>query len=64
MRGLTGGYTPPDDACTTYRALLDGLADLEADMHRHVHKENNILFPRAGAVEAELRSRAGRRGDD
>jgi regulator of cell morphogenesis and NO signaling len=62
LRALTGGYTPPDDACTTYRALLDGLADLEADLHRHVHKENNILFPRAGAVEAGLLSLAGRQG--
>jgi regulator of cell morphogenesis and NO signaling len=61
MRTLTGDYTPPDDACTTYRALLDGLADLEFDMHRHVHKENSILFPRAAAVEAELLSLANGR---
>jgi regulator of cell morphogenesis and NO signaling len=44
---LTRRYTPPPDACNTFRAWLDGLAELEADMHRHVHKENNILFPRA-----------------
>jgi regulator of cell morphogenesis and NO signaling len=64
LRALTGGYVPPDDACTTYRALLAGLADLEADMHRHVHKENNILFPRARAAEAELRARAQRLRDE
>jgi regulator of cell morphogenesis and NO signaling len=47
MRQLTGGYTPPADACNTYRAMYDALAELESDMHQHVHKENNILFPRA-----------------
>ncbi|MEP0841441.1 MAG: iron-sulfur cluster repair di-iron protein [Phycisphaerae bacterium] len=54
MRRLTGGYAPPPEACNTYRALLDGLAELEADLHRHIHKENNILFPRAAALEARL----------
>ncbi len=47
LRKLTDGYVPPAGACNTYRAMLDGLAELEADMHRHVHKENSILFPRA-----------------
>lgn len=47
MRKLSSDYTPPGDACNTFRATLDGLAQLEADMHQHVHKENNILFPRA-----------------
>jgi len=47
MNALSDGYTPPDDACGTFRAALDGLARLEADMHQHVHKENNLLFPRA-----------------
>lgn len=55
MRDLTGGYAPPGDACNTYRALLAGLAELEADTHRHIHKENNILFPKAVAAEAALR---------
>jgi regulator of cell morphogenesis and NO signaling len=54
MRALTNGFTPPADACPTYRALLAALADLEADMHRHVHAENNVLFPRAVRLEAEL----------
>jgi regulator of cell morphogenesis and NO signaling len=52
MRALTGGYVPPSDACNTYRAYFDGLAEFERDMHRHVHKENSVLFPKA--VEAEL----------
>lgn len=47
MRELTDGFQPPMDACNTWRALYAGLADLESDMHRHVHEENNILFPRA-----------------
>lgn len=47
LRDLTNGYTPPTDACATFRTVLDGLRELEADMHQHVHKENNILFPRA-----------------
>jgi regulator of cell morphogenesis and NO signaling len=54
LRRLTGDYRPPADACNTYRAMLDGLAELEVDMHRHVHKENNILFPRAIGREADL----------
>jgi regulator of cell morphogenesis and NO signaling len=47
MRRLTGGFVPPADACNTYRALLDSLKELEADMHQHVHLENNVLFPAA-----------------
>jgi regulator of cell morphogenesis and NO signaling len=58
LRSLTGGYTPPAGACNTYRALLDGLADLEADLHLHVHKENNILFPKARDAEAAPSGRA------
>jgi regulator of cell morphogenesis and NO signaling len=53
MRRLTGGYALPADGCNTYRAAMAGLADLEADMHAHVHKENNILFPRAARLVAE-----------
>lgn len=49
---LTDGYTPPDWACNTFRALYDSLAHLEKDMHQHVHKENNVLFPKAIAAAA------------
>lgn len=52
LHELTNGYTPPDWACNTYRAMLDGLAAFERDMHVHVHKENNILFPKAIELEA------------
>lgn len=50
FRELTDGYAPPEWSCNTFRALYDGLARLERDMHQHVHKENNVLFPRALAA--------------
>jgi regulator of cell morphogenesis and NO signaling len=56
MRVLTGNYTPPAEACTTYRALLHALSELEQDLHRHVHKENNILFPRACEMDRRMTS--------
>ena len=52
LRELTDGYTPPDWACNTYRAMLDALTHLEGDLHQHIHKENNVLFPRALEMEA------------
>jgi len=55
MRELTNGFTAPEDACNTFKAMLAGLAEVEADMHRHVHKENEILFPKAVEAEAKLR---------
>ncbi|MBX6311730.1 MAG: iron-sulfur cluster repair di-iron protein [Isosphaeraceae bacterium] len=54
LRTLTGGYAPPADACNTFRAMLNGLAELETDLHYHVHRENNILFPGAKSAEAEM----------
>lgn len=56
IRDITGQYTPPDDACPTYLAMLEGLHELERNMHQHVHKENNILFPRAIQLEQERRN--------
>ncbi|HEV2215233.1 MAG TPA: iron-sulfur cluster repair di-iron protein, partial [Terracidiphilus sp.] len=47
MRVLSGDFTPPEDACPTYRGFYQGLAEFEQDLHQHVHLENNILFPRA-----------------
>ena len=52
LRELTDGYTVPDGACNTWRALWHGLEALENAMHEHVHLENNILFPRATADRA------------
>ena len=52
MRHLTHDYTIPDEACNTYRALFAALIELEADLHQHIHLENNILFPRAAKMQA------------
>lgn len=55
LRAITGGYQVPDWGCATLRALYNGLADLEAAMHVHVHLENNVLFPRAlGLLEERV----------
>lgn len=51
IRRLTDDHMPPMDACNTYRALLGGLAELEQDLHQHIHKENNVLFPRAAELD-------------
>lgn len=58
IRRLTGGYTPPADACTTYTVTYQELQAFEADLHRHVHLENNILFPKALALERRVRGAA------
>jgi regulator of cell morphogenesis and NO signaling len=54
MRTSTQGFTPPADACPTLVGLLHGLDAFEKDLHRHVHLENNLLFPRAITLETEL----------
>ena len=51
LRELSSGYQAPTDACTTFRACYAELAEMESDLHRHIHLENNILFPRAVALE-------------
>ncbi len=51
LRQQTSGYRWPTDGCASYRAFYDGLAELEADTHLHVHKENNVLFPAVVALE-------------
>jgi regulator of cell morphogenesis and NO signaling len=51
IRRLTGDYKAPDDACGSYKALYQGILEFEADLHQHIHLENNILFPRAVAME-------------
>jgi regulator of cell morphogenesis and NO signaling len=52
MRDLTNDYTLPEGACPSYTALFAGLEDLERDLHRHIHLENNVLFPAAVKIEA------------
>ena len=56
MRHLTDGFTPPEDACATYRVCLQELDAFERDLHEHVHLENNVLFPKAIALESGSRS--------
>lgn len=52
MRELSGGFVPPIGACPTYHAFYNGLREFEQDLHQHIHLENNILFPRAIALES------------
>jgi regulator of cell morphogenesis and NO signaling len=52
LRVAARDYTAPEDACASYRSLYARLAALEADTHRHIHLENNVLFPAAVALEA------------
>ena len=51
---LTNGYLPPSDACSTYTVAFSLLKEFEQDLHRHIHLENNILFPWAVKVEEEM----------
>ncbi|MBL7931236.1 MAG: hemerythrin domain-containing protein, partial [Bacteroidia bacterium] len=50
---LSNGYTPPHEACNTYRVTYSLLKEFEQDLHLHIHLENNILFPKAIRMEAE-----------
>jgi regulator of cell morphogenesis and NO signaling len=54
IRELTGGYTVPADGCTTYRLAFAKLQEFEADLHEHIHLENNILFPKALELEQQV----------
>ena len=60
IREVTSNYLIPEGACPSYIGLLNGLQEFEADLHRHVHLENNIMFPRAVEME-EQNGGAGRR---
>lgn len=57
IRELTGNFTLPAGACNSYTILYKKLDEYENDLHKHVHLENNILFPKALALEKELRQR-------
>jgi regulator of cell morphogenesis and NO signaling len=52
LRQLSANYTLPADACTSFQTLYRDLQAFEADLHQHIHLENNILFPRAIELEA------------
>jgi regulator of cell morphogenesis and NO signaling len=51
----TNNYTPPADACRSFTLLYHKLKNLEEDLHQHIHLENNILFPKAAALEQDLK---------
>lgn len=50
IRALSKDYTVPDDACNTYMLTYRKLREFEDDLHKHVHLENNILFPKAAGL--------------
>ena len=57
IKRLTNNYTPPADACTTFKLLYSSLHAFEIDLHQYVHLENNILFPKALILEKEIQRR-------
>ena len=61
IRVLSSQYTPPADACTSFKALYEALREFEADLHQYVHLENNVLFPRAVELEASVTGGRGLR---
>jgi len=54
LRALTSDYKVPADACVSYQTLYQALENFEKDLHQHIHLENNILFPKALALENAL----------
>ncbi len=54
IQRLSSDFTPPEDACATYRILFQNLEGFQEDLHKHVHLENNILFPKALELERKL----------
>lgn len=54
IRNLTGNFQTPADGCNTYQLTLKLLADFEADLHQHIHIENNILFPKSIELEKTI----------
>jgi regulator of cell morphogenesis and NO signaling len=56
LRALTNGYQAPAGTCASTQSLMAGLAELEADTHLHVHKENNHLFPAVLTLETAMAS--------
>lgn len=51
---LSNNFTPPKEACNTFKALYAKLQEFEIDLHQHIHLENNILFPKSKELEKQL----------
>lgn len=64
MRNLSDHFAVPVDACMTYKSLYNALEEFETDLHRHIHLENNILFPKAVEMEASGKPADRNRMDD
>jgi regulator of cell morphogenesis and NO signaling len=56
IQSITDNFTPPADACNTYRVLYAKLKEFQDDLFQHIHLENNILFPKAIILEEKLRN--------
>jgi len=54
IRELSNNYTHPEDACNTFKALYSELKEFEEDLHKHIHLENNIFFPKSIELESKL----------
>jgi regulator of cell morphogenesis and NO signaling len=54
IRTLSKDFATPADGCISYRTLYNALEELEADLHQHIHLENNILFPRSLELEQKV----------
>ena len=54
IRELSNNYSHPEDACNTFKALYSELKEFEEDLHKHIHLENNILFPKSIDLESQL----------
>jgi len=54
IRELSNNYSHPEDTCNTFKALYSELKEFEEDLHKHIHLENNILFPKSVELEAEM----------
>ena len=59
IREFSKDYTAPDGACPSFKALYFRLVELERDLHRHIHLENNVLFPQAVELESEIFKKVG-----
>ncbi len=56
LEEMSEGFTPPEDACATFRVYFQNLEGFRDDLHKHVHLENNILFPKALEMEQNFRN--------
>ncbi len=54
LHAITNNYTTPENTCESFQALFKGLQELELDFHRHIHIENNILFPKTITLEQKI----------